>query len=345
MPIFCTILLLLAGSVFAVEGTSQIMNIENATISYPSECSYSLGANSNLAGAKELIEFECGNHSFQTISIRVYSQDSISDFEDECSHMDCMFIKWPTVDNYYRQQEDLIAQSSDEGHEFFSTPHQDYVVGKYANPSGGTYIKEYTTYIDNVRYTFAISWNALGESQETLQEMENQSDDLISNSLFITRAFSVSIQYLLDHGIASGYPDGTFRPNDPINRAEFTKIIVGAVGLGTEGLCKMASFSDVMGTEWYGPFSQAARCAGIIGGYPDGTFRAAQNMNTAEAAKIVAKAFELTTEEPGTDPWFQPYMQAIRGIDALPPSAQDPAHLLTRGEVAEIIYRVMTRTE
>ncbi|MDD5469954.1 MAG: S-layer homology domain-containing protein [Candidatus Peribacteraceae bacterium] len=182
----------------------------------------------------------------------------------------------------------------------------------------------------------------------------------IANIRPVQKSNTPAIQYLLDNGIASGYPDGTFRPNDRINRAEFTKIIVGAVGLSTEGLCKMASFSDVMGTEWYGPFSQAARCAGIIGGYPDGTFRPARNINTAEAAKIVVEAFNLLaphTDMPTDLPyeeamyrcdegeWYACYIQSLQDIDALPPSAQDPAHLLTRGEMAEIIYRVMTRVK
>ncbi|MDD3896774.1 MAG: S-layer homology domain-containing protein [Candidatus Peribacteraceae bacterium] len=162
-----------------------------------------------------------------------------------------------------------------------------------------------------------------------------------------------AIQYLLDHGIASGYPDPSagsgqvalFKPENPINRAEFTKIIVGAVGLSTEGLCKMASFSDVMGAEWYGPFAQAARCAGIIGGYPDGTFRPARNINTAEAAKIVVEAFGLEVSVQDAETWYAPYMETLEGIEALPSTATDPAHLLTRGEMAEVIYRVMVRVE
>ena len=176
--------------------------------------------------------------------------------------------------------------------------------------------------------------------------------DLMYTALFNIRPIenTPAIQYLLDHGIASGYPDGTFRPNDPINRAEFTKIIMNAVfDEARIGECPVLSsvspFSDVQADDWFMPYTCTARRFGIVHGHPDGTFRPADKINTAEAAKIVAKAFELTTEEPGTDPWFQPYMQAIRDIDALPSSAQDPAYLLTRGEVAEIIYRVMTSAE
>lgn len=37
-----------------------------------------------------------------------------------------------------------------------------------------------------------------------------------------------AVDYLEDEGIISGYPDGTFKPNNSINRAELMKILVGA---------------------------------------------------------------------------------------------------------------------
>ncbi|MFA7682014.1 MAG: S-layer homology domain-containing protein [Candidatus Peribacteraceae bacterium] len=156
-----------------------------------------------------------------------------------------------------------------------------------------------------------------------------------------------AIQYLLDNNIASGYPDGTFRPENSINRAEFTKIIVGATHEKDQiGECIMLSsvtpFPDVAVEDWFMPYTCTARRFGIMDGYPDGSFKPAQNVNTAEAAKIVVGAFELETEAGNYENWYTPYVNALHSLDALPASTQDPAHLLTRGEMAEIIYRVRT---
>lgn len=164
------------------------------------------------------------------------------------------------------------------------------------------------------------------------------------------------LQYLVQHNIVSGYLDNTFRPQNPINRAEFTKIIVGAVHEAAEiNACPLLSsvspFPDVSADDWFMPYTCSARRFKIMDGYPDGTFRPAQNINVAEASKIVAGAFGLTSTEtpwpanrsPEGEGWYQPYMDALNTLGALPASAQDPAHLLTRGEMAEIVYRVMER--
>jgi len=159
---------------------------------------------------------------------------------------------------------------------------------------------------------------------------------------------SPAIQYLLDHGIASGYPDGSFKPERTINRAEFTKIIVGAVHDAAKiNECPMLSsvspFPDVSADDWFMPFTCTARRFRIMNGYPDGTFRPSQEVNAAEAAKIVAGAFEIPIQVSASGPWFQPYMNALNALSALPSSTQDPSHLLTRGEMAEVVYRIMKR--
>jgi len=170
-----------------------------------------------------------------------------------------------------------------------------------------------------------------------------------------------AIQYLLDHGIASGYPDGSFKPERTINRAEFTKIVVGAVYDAAKinecpALSSVSPFPDVSADDWFLPYTCTARRFGIMDGYPDGTFGPAREINTAEAAKIVAGAFGISTttetqegaawpanRSPEGEGWYQPYMDALNALEALPASAQDPTHLLTRGEMAEVIYKIMNR--
>lgn len=95
-------------------------------------------------------------------------------------------------------------------------------------------------------------------------------------------------------GIITGYPDGTFKPNKPITRAEFAAI---AARFDETQSGKSATFSDVIG-HW------AAREIGIayyndwIKGYPDGTFKPDQNITRAEAMTLINRVLERKPESP-----------------------------------------------
>lgn len=95
-------------------------------------------------------------------------------------------------------------------------------------------------------------------------------------------------------GIITGYPDGTFKPNKPITRAEFAAI---AARFDETQSGKSATFSDVIG-HW------AAKEIGIayynewIKGYPDGTFKPDQNITRAEAMTMINRVLERKPESP-----------------------------------------------
>lgn len=161
-------------------------------------------------------------------------------------------------------------------------------------------------------------------------------------------ANAAAIAYVRAKGIVRGYDDGTYRPDRFINRAEFTKILIEAQsGLGVQALCKIAPFHDSDTGAWYAPYLQAARCTGIAGGYSDGTFRPAASINVAEAAKIIVKAtgVEATTTIPaceGACPWYEGYVRMLEAHGAIPTSIASLDSLLTRGEMAEMLYRLTT---
>lgn len=91
------------------------------------------------------------------------------------------------------------------------------------------------------------------------------------------------VAYASYRGIVSGYPDGTFKPNAPISRAEFASIAARFADLTkTEPL----SFSDVAKTNWaYDSIAKAAT-KNWLSGYPDGTFRPDNKINRAEVTSI-----------------------------------------------------------
>ena len=99
--------------------------------------------------------------------------------------------------------------------------------------------------------------------------------------------YNKAINTVVFRGIMKGYPDGRFRPNAPITRAEFTQMI-STIDNKPYGV---APFADVPG-HWaeraIGSEYQAKR----ITGYPDGLFRPDANITRAEAAVILNKIFE-----------------------------------------------------
>ncbi len=146
-----------------------------------------------------------------------------------------------------------------------------------------------------------------------------------------------AIAYLKMQGIVSGNPDGTFHPERQINRAEFTKIVMG-IYADDGRLCKLAPFDDVSMEEWYGPSIYKALCNAIISGYPDHTFRPGASINFAEAAKIIVKSMGLKVGE--TDIWYESYVRAMASSNAIPVSITSLDQKITRGEMAEMIWRM-----
>ena len=86
-------------------------------------------------------------------------------------------------------------------------------------------------------------------------------------------------------GVISGYPDGTFRPDASITRAEFAKIAVSFCKYGSTTYS--GCFSDVKATDWFSTCVETAKTSNLIAGYPDGTFRPNSAITRAEACTIV----------------------------------------------------------
>lgn len=85
-------------------------------------------------------------------------------------------------------------------------------------------------------------------------------------------------------GIISGYPDGTFKPNSPITRAEFVTMAMNFANAEKGTAC---SFPDVSENIWYYGAVAGATEHGWISGYPDGTFGPERNITRGEVASII----------------------------------------------------------
>ena len=116
--------------------------------------------------------------------------------------------------------------------------------------------------------------------------------------------FNCAVSTMASMGVLNGYPDGTFRPNAPITRAEFAAIAARFDGRNPGTL---ASFSDIRG-HWAAKEISRAYENGWVDGYPNGTFAPNQDITRAEAMTLVNRVLHRNPEHvddllPGMAKW------------------------------------------
>jgi len=102
------------------------------------------------------------------------------------------------------------------------------------------------------------------------------------------------IEELYQEGIVSGYPDGSYRPNNVVTRAQMAKFILkGKHGGGYEPPHYASySFTDIEGL-WAADWIEELYQEGIVSGYSDGTYRPNNQVTRAQMAKFIVNAFDL----------------------------------------------------
>jgi hypothetical protein len=96
----------------------------------------------------------------------------------------------------------------------------------------------------------------------------------------------------VDKGLAQGYPDGSFKPDNTISRAEFISLTNHAFAFNETA---SSSFSDVAANDWFAGEIARSQAAGYITGYENGTMRPNQEISRQEVATILAKIAKLET--------------------------------------------------
>ena len=96
-----------------------------------------------------------------------------------------------------------------------------------------------------------------------------------------------------------GYPDGTVQPNGQITRAEATTIFFRLLTEESRSanLTKTNGYTDVAFDAWYNTAVSTMTKAGIVDGYPDGTFRPDAPITRAEMAKIISRVLDRVPSE------------------------------------------------
>ncbi|NLW23545.1 MAG: S-layer homology domain-containing protein [Tissierellia bacterium] len=155
------------------------------------------------------------------------------------------------------------------------------------------------------------------------------------------------IQYLLEKNIVSGYPDGSFRPDESITRAEFIKIINNVFGYSDIG---EVQFSDVKEKDWFYDEIGKAVAAGYIGGYSDGTMKPNNPITRQEVSKIIGLVLGLDENKSRSadefadssqiDNWAKGYVSILKDkgyISGYPDGTFRPRNPITRAEAVKVI--------
>jgi hypothetical protein len=151
-----------------------------------------------------------------------------------------------------------------------------------------------------------------------------------------------AVEELTELGVVDGYPDGTFKPEGEVTRAEMSKLIVAALGMNpTSGTTK---FTDMDQAKWAIPFVGYAESLGIVNGYGGGKFGPNDKVTYDQAITMIVRALGYTDnceEMQGT--WPANYVQKGNELGVLKDVNKTGADKATRGDIAIMIANVLDR--
>jgi len=105
------------------------------------------------------------------------------------------------------------------------------------------------------------------------------------------------VEIMAARHIAGGVSETLFEPNGQVTRAQFAALLIRTLGI-TEAKPAAASFTDVAASDWYYGAVETARAAGLVGGYPDGSFRPEARITREEIAAMVYRALVYAGKRP-----------------------------------------------
>ncbi|MEH2363170.1 DUF1565 domain-containing protein [Nostoc sp.] len=161
------------------------------------------------------------------------------------------------------------------------------------------------------------------------------------------------IQALASQNIIAGFPDGSFKPNEPVTRAQFAAIVTKA--LTPSAKRPVIKFKDVASNFWADAAIQSAYQGQFVSGYPDGTFKPQQQIPRVQALVSLANGLGLTTSNQNVLSFYTDAAQipnyaiapvaaaTIRQLVINYPTVKqlNPNRQATRAEVAAFVYQAL----
>jgi competence protein ComEC len=152
-----------------------------------------------------------------------------------------------------------------------------------------------------------------------------------------------AITTLTDAGIASGYPDGTYRPDGPVERAQLASLVARAAHLETDD---DPPFTDVAAEHPHARGIAAAADRSLVRGYPDGTFRAQEATTRGQVATVLAQTYRFEADPTSTFrdvPADHPHLAGIAALaehgiaQGHADGTYRPDEAISRGQIATLL--------
>lgn len=145
--------------------------------------------------------------------------------------------------------------------------------------------------VDKVKKTVTAKLAALGLAKYAVMAYEKTFADL---ALHWAKR---DVEIMAARHVAGGVTEELFNPNGQVTRAEFAALLIRTLGIA-ETKPAAPHFKDVAASDWYYGAIETARAAGLVGGYPDGTFKPKANISREEIASMVHRALLYAGKKP-----------------------------------------------
>lgn len=156
-----------------------------------------------------------------------------------------------------------------------------------------------------------------------------------------TDYYASAASLLKEFSVLDGYPDGTFKPQNSITRAEMAAIVCRLIAKDEEAslLAGETEFLDVASDNWATGYINYASSTGIINGDGDGNFRPGDQVKYEEAIKMVVCALGYGEDvEPDPEDWSAGYIKLAEDKGITKNLIGQKGVAATRGDIAVMAY-------
>lgn len=173
-----------------------------------------------------------------------------------------------------------------------------------------------------------------------------------ADKLILYPVLNIGLNYTDHFAYMVGYPNGTFKPDGNITRAEVATIIYRLMTPETRAKfqTRTCTLSDVQSGMWFNDAVCTLVKAGVVSGYPDGTFKPNANVTRAEFSAMIARMFSVSYVgnnmfEDINGHWAESYINILAKLGILKGNNgnADPDANLTRAQAAAMCNRLVGR--
>ena len=216
---------------------------------------------------------------------------------------------------------------------------------------------QYSDISDNVTHYFSLGYCGADEEKNTAAVKPAHIPIIVTSASLET--FSdvpgdywarSPIGFMATLGVMNGFQDGTFKPDEPVSRAELATMLIKLKKVDVNDVTS-DPYPDVSKDHWAAKYIKAASFLDLMTSYPDGTFKPDKNVSRVEGVVILARFTDATppktlTKDPFVDVsrnhWAASQIASAQSyglLDYLNGKKFDPNKELTRAEVAEMLSK------